>query len=127
VAAVDAMTIRLHLRAMRVLAVVEDLPERLVVAVVAISSVARCGACGTKTARVHATGNRAFRPVGGRRGGFGPPTLSRVTTAAIRITMSQHPAPAPDPVPVGGRGTRTNFSWIVPRRWMGAFAVYRRR
>jgi hypothetical protein len=28
VAAVDAMTIRLHLRAMRVLAVVEDLPER---------------------------------------------------------------------------------------------------
>lgn len=37
-AALDAMTIRLHLRAMRVLEVVEDLPERLVVAVVAISS-----------------------------------------------------------------------------------------
>lgn len=54
-AALDAMTIRLHLRAMRVLGVVEDLPERLVVAVVAISSVIRCGDCGFKTARVHAT------------------------------------------------------------------------
>lgn len=42
-ATLDAMTIRLHLRAMRVLGVVEDLPERLVVAVVAISSVVRCG------------------------------------------------------------------------------------
>ncbi len=48
------MTIRLHLRAMRVLEVVEDLPERLVVAVVAISSVIRCRACGHETARVHA-------------------------------------------------------------------------
>ena len=54
-ATLDAMTIRLHLRAMRVLGVVEDLPERLVVAVVAISSVIRCGDCGFKTARVHAT------------------------------------------------------------------------
>ncbi len=54
-AVLDAMTIRLHLRAMRVLGVVEDLPERLVVAVVAISSVIRCGDCGFKTARVHAT------------------------------------------------------------------------
>lgn len=54
-AALDAMTIRLHLRAMRVLGVVEDLPERLVVAVVAVSRVIRCGDCGFKTARVHAT------------------------------------------------------------------------
>lgn len=54
-ATLDAMTIRLHLRAMRVLGVVEDLPEKLVVAVVAISSVIRCGDCGFKTARVHAT------------------------------------------------------------------------
>lgn len=52
---IDAMTIRLHLRAMRVLEVVEDLPEALVVAVVALSSVVRCRACGDKTARVHAT------------------------------------------------------------------------
>lgn len=52
---VDAMTIRLHVRAMRVLEVVEDLPERLVVAVVAVASVLRCAACGFKTAKVHAT------------------------------------------------------------------------
>ncbi|MGH9165713.1 MAG: ISL3 family transposase [Acidimicrobiales bacterium] len=50
------MTIRLHLRAMRVLEVVTDLPEALVVAVVALSSVVRCRACGDKTARVHASG-----------------------------------------------------------------------
>jgi len=43
------MTIRLHLRAMRVLEVVEDLPERLVVAVVAISIVIRCGDCGSRS------------------------------------------------------------------------------
>ena len=54
-AALDAMTIRLHLRAIRVLEVVEDLPESLVVAVVAIANVVRCSACGHKTARVHAT------------------------------------------------------------------------
>jgi len=34
---------------MRGLGVVEDLPERLVVAVVAIASVTRCGDCGFKT------------------------------------------------------------------------------
>jgi hypothetical protein len=39
VAPLDAMTIRLHLRGTRVLEVVEDLPERLVVAVAAIASV----------------------------------------------------------------------------------------
>jgi transposase len=62
------MTIRLHLRAMRVLEVVEDLPERLVVAVVAISSVIRCGDCGFKTKRVHATRKVkvADLPVSGR-------------------------------------------------------------
>lgn len=67
-ATLDAMTIRLHLRAMRVLEVVEDLPERLVVAVVAISSVIRCSACGHKTATVHATRRVkvADLPVSGR-------------------------------------------------------------
>ncbi|MGH8914612.1 MAG: ISL3 family transposase [Acidimicrobiia bacterium] len=54
-APLDVMTIRLHLRGIRVLEVVEDLPERLVVAVAAISSVIRCGRCGAKTDRVHAT------------------------------------------------------------------------
>jgi transposase len=68
VAALDAMTIRLHLRGMRVREVVEDLPERLVVAVVAISSVIRCSACGFKTNRVHATRKVkvADLPVSGR-------------------------------------------------------------
>jgi len=55
VAAVDVMRIRLHLRGVRVLEVLEDLPERLVVAVNAIASVVRCGHCGAKTATVHAT------------------------------------------------------------------------
>lgn len=54
-APLDVMTIRLHLRGTRVLEVVEDLPERLVVAVAAIASVIRCGHCGAKTNRVHAT------------------------------------------------------------------------
>lgn len=54
-AALDGMTIRLHLRALRVLEVVEDLPESLVVAVAVISSVIRCRSCGHKTSRVHAT------------------------------------------------------------------------
>jgi transposase len=49
------MTIRLHLRAIRVLEVEEDLPEALVVSVVAIAAVIRCGRCGAKTNRVHAT------------------------------------------------------------------------
>jgi transposase len=67
-AALDAMTIRLHLRSMRVLEVVEDLPERLVVAVAAVSSVIRCSACGFKTSRVHATRKVkvADLPVSGR-------------------------------------------------------------
>ena len=54
-AALDHMTVRLHLQAIRVLDVVEDLPESLVVAVVAIANVVRCSACGHKTRRVHAT------------------------------------------------------------------------
>ena len=54
-AALDAMTIRLHLRAVRVLEVVQDLPESLVVAVIAVSNVIRCSACGHKTRRVHST------------------------------------------------------------------------
>ena len=40
---------------MRVLGVVEDLPEWLVVAVDAIAGSLRCQACGFKTKRVHAT------------------------------------------------------------------------
>ena len=38
-------------RAMRVLGVVDDLPERLVVAVAGISGVIRCSACGLRRRR----------------------------------------------------------------------------
>ena len=54
-AAPDSMTIRLHLHGIRVLDVVEDLPERVVIAVALIASVIRCSACGRKTRRVHQT------------------------------------------------------------------------
>ena len=54
-AAVDVMRVRLHVPGIRVLEVVEDLPERLVVAVVMISSWVRCHRCGAKARKVHQT------------------------------------------------------------------------
>jgi hypothetical protein len=45
----DTMTIRLHLRRLRVLAVVAELAERLVVAVRDTRSVVRCPHCGFRT------------------------------------------------------------------------------
>lgn len=90
-AALDAMTIRLHLRAMRVIEVVEDLPERLVIAVVAISSVIRCPDCGFKTVKVHATRKVkvADLPISGR-----PVTLvwhrRRFRCANCGTTTSEH-------------------------------------
>lgn len=100
-AALDAMTIRLHLRAMRVLEVVEDLPEHLVVAVVAISGVIRCAACGHKTAKVHARRRVkvADLPISGRPvtllwrrrrfrcGGCGTTTTERDPFVAGRMTQ----------------------------------------
>jgi transposase len=47
------MTIRLHLRRIKVLAVVVDLVERLVVEVGDARRVVRCGCCGFSTATVH--------------------------------------------------------------------------
>lgn len=49
----DAMTVRLHLRRIRVVAVVVDLIERLVVEIVDVRRVVRCPHCGFKTSRVH--------------------------------------------------------------------------
>jgi transposase len=68
VAAPDVMAVRLHLPATRVLEVLEDLPERLVVAVVAVAGWVRCWACGYKTRAVHQTTKVRVRdlPVGGR-------------------------------------------------------------
>lgn len=67
-AALDVMTIRLHLPKTRVVEVVEDLPEALVVAIVAIAGWVRCSACGHKTRTVHQTKKVAVRdlPFGGR-------------------------------------------------------------
>lgn len=64
----DVMRVRLHIGGIRVLEVVEDLPERLVVAVVVIRSWVRCGGCGHKTRRVHQTKTVKVRdlPVSGR-------------------------------------------------------------
>ncbi|MGH9054013.1 MAG: ISL3 family transposase [Acidimicrobiia bacterium] len=50
---IDAMTVRLHLHRLRVVAVLEDMPERLVVAVEDARTVARCPHCGFKTQVVH--------------------------------------------------------------------------
>jgi hypothetical protein len=47
------MTIRLHLRRIRVLAVLVDLIEGLVVEVSDSRRVVRCGLCGFTTATVH--------------------------------------------------------------------------
>ena len=64
----DAMPVRLHLRGLRVLEVVEDLPERLVVAVVAVVAWVRCSACGHKCRSVHQVKKVKVRdlPVSGR-------------------------------------------------------------
>jgi transposase len=49
----DAMTVRLHLRRVRVIAVLVDLIERLVVEITDTRRVVRCPYCGFKTGRVH--------------------------------------------------------------------------
>lgn len=66
--ALDAMSIRLNLPKMRVVEVVEDLPERLVIAIVAVAGWVRCWACGHKTRTVHETKKVRVRdlPFGGR-------------------------------------------------------------
>jgi transposase len=51
----DAMTVRLHLRRIRVITVVVDLIERLVVEVADVRRLFRCPHCGFKTTRVHDT------------------------------------------------------------------------
>src|SRR5680860_1609886 len=49
----DAMTIRLHLRRIRVVAVLVDLVERLVVEIADTRRVVRCPDCGHTTTKVH--------------------------------------------------------------------------
>jgi transposase len=49
----DRMSVRLHLRRIRVIVVVVDLIERLVVEIADVRRVVRCPHCGFKTTRVH--------------------------------------------------------------------------
>lgn len=49
----DRMSVRLHLRRVRVVAVLVDLMERLVVEIVDVRRVLRCPDCGFRTFRVH--------------------------------------------------------------------------
>lgn len=51
----DRMSVRLHLRRIRVIAVLVDLLERLVIEVADTRRVVRCPHCGFKTGRVHDT------------------------------------------------------------------------
>ena len=67
--AVDTMRVRLHLRLIRVLAVLVDTPTRLEVEVASTRSWSRCPFCGFKTRTVHDRRRRKIRdlPVSGRR------------------------------------------------------------
>lgn len=49
----DAMTVRLHLRRIRVIAVLVDLIERLVIEITDTRRLVRCPHCGFRTGRVH--------------------------------------------------------------------------
>ena len=49
----DVMTVRLHLRRIRVVAVLVDLVDRLVVEISDLRRVVRCPHCGFKTSSVH--------------------------------------------------------------------------
>ena len=65
----DSMWVRLHLRLIRVLAVLVDTPTRLEVEVASTRSWSRCPFCGFKTRTVHDRRRRKIRdlPVSGRR------------------------------------------------------------
>lgn len=64
----DRMSVRLHLRRIRVVAVLVDLVERLVVEVADVRRIVRCPHCGFKTTRVHDTRRLVIRdlPTQGR-------------------------------------------------------------
>src|SRR4249919_3730553 len=70
------MTVRLHLRRIRVVRVVRDDEAELVVEVADASSVKRCPACGARTARVHETRRRRVRDLA---------SLGRPTTLVVQV------------------------------------------
>jgi transposase len=76
------MTVRLHLRRLRVVEVVRDDGAELVVEVVDTQSVKHCPACGTRTARVHETRRRRVRDL---------PSLGRPTTLVVQVRRFECP------------------------------------
>ena len=65
----DAMSVRLHLRGVRVTEVVVDTPSELVVGVVSTRKLSECPVCGRSCRRVHDRRQREIRDleVSGRR------------------------------------------------------------
>jgi transposase len=74
------MTVRLHLRRIRVVKVLRDDEAELVVEVVDAQSVKRCPSCGARTARVHETRSRRVRDL---------PSLGRPTTLVVQVRRYQ--------------------------------------
>ena len=77
------MTIRLHLKRLKVVRVVEDEIDRLVIEVADNRTVVRCPACGHKTSKVHETRRVVVTdiPLGRPTTSFGCSVASSATTA----------------------------------------------
>jgi transposase len=74
------MTVRLHLRRIRVIDVVRDDEAELVVEVADSQSVKRCPSCGDRTAKVHEIRRRRVRDL---------PSLGRPTTLVVQVRRYQ--------------------------------------
>lgn len=74
------MTVRLHLRRIRVVKVLRDDEAELVVEVVDPQSVKRCPDCGTRRATVHETRSRRVRDL---------PSLGRPATLVVLVRRSR--------------------------------------
>jgi len=74
------MTVRLHLRRIRIVKVLRDDETELVVEVADTQSVKRCPACGARTATVHETRRRRVRDL---------PSLGRPTTLVVQVHRYQ--------------------------------------
>jgi transposase len=74
------MTVRLHLRRIRVVKVLRDDEAELVVEVADTQSVKRCPTCGARTATVHETRRRRVRDL---------PSLGRPTTLVVQVRRYQ--------------------------------------
>ena len=74
------MTVRLHLRRIRVVKVLRDDEAELVVEVADSQSVKRCPSCGDRTAKVHEIRRRRVRDL---------PSLGRPTTLVVQVRRYQ--------------------------------------